>query len=303
MTIENYNDKLRRSIVSDYDEMSILYDDENAEDEFISRLEKYYEDMKTKKDFKYKMGVLYSTFHIVKRYDIGEFSKDEEENNTDDAIYNVKNLDELIKLCDEDICNLYDLLVANSIFYDIDNVDRREYIKMIYHKRDEVLKVFPGFLIDIIYYGNTYDKNEILETYLDIRQMCNDEEEARKNTVSFVSEVLIQLKDEDYYNYKFLILEMIEDFYRYISYLIENNKIENEDYKKLLNLIDEDLDFFINIASNRIDLLNMVLSGFLNYLLLSEKTMDSINKYYDSGKVNKKYIKLLNESQKLKKIN
>ncbi len=303
MTIENYNDYIRRDVVSKYNRINVLSDGPNPEEKYMPSIKKYYNEIKKESVFKYKMGVLFVGFYMVKRFNIGEFSADEEESIIDDVIFNVKNIDELIKLCDDDIWNFSDLLTVNSIFYSLDYTDKRNYINAISDDRKKVLNIFPGFLMDIIYYLNTYDKNEILQTYLEFKQTYNDEENVRKDTVSFIAKVLMKLKDKDYYNYKFLILEMIEDLYKYIVFLIDSKTLNDDNYEYLIKLIDEDLDFFIKIASNRIDLLSLILRGFLNYILLSDDTMGKINKYFDNSSVNKKYIKILKESQKLKKIN
>ena len=291
MKIKNYNNDIRHYILSKYDEVNMLI--ETDIDNFYSKLEQLFLSMK---DNPYIMGVLYSTSFLVEKINL------DEEDNILDFLESKDSLEIFMEECEvED----FDILCSDcSHFFSLDKETKKNYFYMLKPYFKKIIKVFPSFIIDIIHYLNSYDKQEIVDIYYS-KYESGKENESKIDAVKHTCEHLNALKNKNFNNYSYLILDMIEDYYLYLSYLKSKGVILEEQSLTNLDLIENEPDFFIMILERNNELLFDLVLKYLNYELLNIREQEQIRKYYSDNEkiINKVYKKSYELKKNLMKNN
>lgn len=298
MKIKNYNDYIRNYVGN-----LIYFLDDNYKEEkekSINELCMLFDKLKDNSELsKYISGVLYETSYITQnailkrnpddKNTIKKLNKLKSYRFIEDFIYEMDN-DMFIFICGEVLYfNELDLSFKKTFLMDSINEE----------DKDKILELFPSYLLDILYYFNRYDASLILDEYEE--RLYNNEENAKENTIYFCVEALIELEKQDFNAYKYIMLDMLEVYYKYEKYLIKNDYI-NKDLinTKIISMIEEDLLSTVYYSVNNKVILNSIVNGYLSYSLLSEPLKNNINKFYAKEDMKKSLIKVIKKSNKLK---
>lgn len=317
MQVKNYNNIVRRNSLSLYDEVmkNIMLSDslENIDEGFDETLIEFDKRLRKEKNYEYIMQVLYLTskvYRIIKedsdfkKEDIIEddfFEEEEEEfdNNADDF--------QLL-----DICNDFDVFLQKyesedldmlfsdcSSFLKLAYIDKKTLINKNYNKIKKLLNDCPMLLMDLIDFKNTYDPNDFIDLYYKYYWENQDKEKSKNKTVIVTSEYLNKIKDKNKYNYYYLLKQIIIDYYKFNKYKIYNNEEINTNTSMIIEMVENEFDFLINIIDKQ-DLLNNILEDYLNYWLLDMKIFDKVDEFYKDEEHKKELSKVLKASEKIK---
>lgn len=317
MQVKNYNNIVRRNSLSLYDEVmkDIMLSDslENIDAGFDETLIEFDKRLRKEKNYEYIMQVLYLTskvYRIIKedsdfkKEDIIEddfFEEEEEEfeNNADDF--------ELLDICNnfDDFLQKYESEDLDILFNDCSSflklayIDKKILINKNYNKIKKLLNDCPMLLMDIIDFKNTYDPNDFIDLYYKYYWENQDKEKSKNKTVIVTNEYLNKMKEKNKYNYYYLLKQIIIDYYKFNKYKIYNNEEINTNTNMIIEMIENEFDFLINIIDKQ-DLLNNILEDYLNYWLLDMKIFDKVDEFYKDEEHKKELSKVLKASEKIK---
>ncbi len=196
-------------------------------------------------------------------------------------------------------------------FVDDGFYEKRDLIMHLNDNLKNLLRLCPLFVYDYVYYMNTYNTNEIMDNYylnLTVEKTNTKEEDlsikldnALVSTVNYNVEQLKKLSENDFYNYKYVICEIIEVVYKYLKYIYNNTGALTYEEKEILNCIEKDLEGFIVSSVFNDVILECLLNNFIKYNILDDEKKTQIKLYYDVDVVtNEMLSKVLLKSQKIK---
>lgn len=292
MKIVNLNDKIRKYLSRLIKDMSIKEEDNKCYDLFYD----LYDNVKNNSGaYDYLLGLVFESSYVITKFTLKMYPDDKELMENFSNLKKVSNIEDLKIMLTMDL--FLELLYDTDCFYDSDSYFKRNVVEYSLEDKDFLMKIFPSFLIDVLSYLNMYDTTSILNNYND-RKKQNDKD-AFNNTIKMSVEDLINLEQKDFEAYKYIILEMIEVFYAYKKYMIYNNYIYDDIDIIILSMIEENLISIIYYSINNISMLEKIITGYLEYSLLSIEDKKDINEY-NSNENNKNYSKVLNTCKKLK---
>lgn len=280
MKVVNYNESIRQSIV-DCD-LSDIYDLYNG-----AKNDDFYP--------KYVVGVLYETAYMVSCGLLKLYPNDEDSLQDKKYFEAFESVDDFIFIMDEDM--FFDLLDAVHYFESLNLYSKRIFIESTL-KDEKVMSFFPCFLLDAFSFLNKYDASVIVDEYSE--RLKGNKEAAFSDSVSAAIEGLILLEKEDFDAYRYVILDMVCDYYIYYNYLLLTGKIEDSYESDLVKMIEDDLNSMVGFSIGNISLLQTLINGYLTYKLLNKNQLDEISCFYKNSKNNDKVIKLVNKTKRLK---
>lgn len=296
MKVINYNDILRKNVLKLFEK----YDFNNKKD--LCKAEKIYNDIRDNDNFKYLVEVMYICPFLINNFELkcNPYSEECEQNieyfksyNSIEEYTNCIDFQQFSFLCTD----TFDFI--NSRFFDI-----RDYIAELKGENEEILKsICPLYINDIMYYMNTYGTDELINTYKYFLDADGVKKIAIEDTICDTIDSFNNLKNYNYYNFVYLITELLENNYKYNKYLLDNGmKIEKEE-KDLISLAQKKGDEIITMISGNDYLLESLIRGYLTYELLDKKEKTSIDKYYDLDKPKKQLNKVKVKAIKLRDEN
>lgn len=317
MQVRNYNNDVRRNSLSLYDEVmkDIMLSDscEDIDEGLDETLIEFDKRLRKEKNYEYIMQVLYLTSRVYriikedpdfKKEDIieGDFFEEEDEEfenvTYDFALLDICNNfnDFLEKYESEDL----DMLFSDcSSFLKLSYIDKKILINKNYNKVKTLLNDCPMLLMDLIDFKNTYDPNDFIDLYYKYYWENQDKEKSKNKTVIVTNEYLNKMKEKNKYNYYYLLKQIIIDYYKFNKYKIYNNEEINNNTNMIIEMIENEFDFLINIIDKQ-DLLNSILEDYLSYWLLDMKVFDKVDEFYMDEEHKKELSKVLKESEKIK---
>lgn len=273
MKIINYNEETRKIIKDMYDNyIESIY---TSGDDIIN-LFKYIK--KTNSSSKYIAGIMIATSYLCYNYEC-EYNNKKTKSLEKISMYEqIDDVEDYIKTMSYkeflDLC--YDTYSFENTDYEFKN----NCIGKAKNKTKTILKIFPCYIFDLVYY-NFFSCDVLLSQYDEFYQIFNNKPETLENTTFYASEKLIELYDSNFENYKWTILDIFEEYYKYNKYLILNNKKVNHDVKQ--NIIDMEDDLFstINFCGNSSYLLEPILKSYINYMIDDNKKSKTEKFFYD----------------------
>lgn len=224
------------SIVED-DKETFCVDSEKMEEfqrEYTKTIVNIFDNIKNKdiNNYKFLLSLMYHDYIMLLEYYSDEFSKEEIEQIEDlefeediKLINSIEDLDSYL----EGNPSFYFVLMHYLIqFYDLNYYDTRSlYYKN--NKNDKYLsKIFPCHIIDKLYFTKTITSNELVDEF----------ERGESVAMQNIVDILHSLKRFDKNNYEMLINEMLENFYKNVSYKRSKSMCEDVNFN-LMTLIEK----------------------------------------------------------------
>lgn len=295
MKVVNYNDDFRKQIKTFDLE---LKKKENYKDEkYVNLFYRLYINIKKGSPFyDYLLGLVFETAYLVASLSLNYYPDDEELQNSMIYLNSFLSIDELRNRLT--LNSFINFLEDVNFFCDTDLYYKRNACENALIDKEYLMDLFPCFLNDVLFYLNSYDASVILDTYYEMIQ--SGDKDPFNNTVMMNTEDLINLEENDFYSYKYIVLEMIDYYYKYKKYLLSNNLLEDDFDIDIISMIEEDLLSTIGFSTSNMTLLNKIISGYLEYQLLPKEKLEEIEEFYSHENNKKEYVKIINESYKLR---
>lgn len=296
MRVFNLNEVIRKYI-------SNLCINKLKEDSFENeeKLENFYNDIISNPEtFKYIVGLILEIVYLD-CCDSLKYESDNKELLLDkEFIESIDSVELFIEYMDFDMFEDYCFTVAN--FNDKDFQIKAIVIEEGLENKKTLMNIFPGYAFDLLYYIGNFDSTIILEEY----KACIKEDgelDAMVNTIFGYVNKLEILRKYDFETYKYVILDIIEGYYKYYKYLdaLNNSNGEFNYEHDIVTDIENDLVNVINRTFNDLILIDKIVEGYLKSLLLSKEELEKINNYYKDADNKKELVKVIKKSNELKK--
>lgn len=290
MKVVNYNENLRKILRN-------LIIEITKKEEYLYLFYQLYDDIKNKCGiYDYLLGLAFESAYLVTSISLKHYPQDKELLKSFSYLKSFYSIEELKESLT--INTFINLLEDVTYFYDSALYYKREAVKNALDDKEFIMSIFPSFLIDALTYLNRYDASVIVDEYYE--RVKENSENAFNDTISMSTEDLIRLEKEDFDSYKYIILEMIEYYYKYKKYLLSNNLLYDEFDIDIISMIEEDLLSTVYFSISNKTLLEKIISGYLEYKLLSNEKLEEINEHYNNKNNKKAFIKIMKKSYELK---
>lgn len=280
----NYNDTIRKMI------LKRLKNSKNDE-----KIEEFYDEISRDENvFKEVINIMYLTSYIVNLYTLNIYNDDKDTINNVKFLKSFNDISEFVLSVDLD--TFKNLCYDTILFIDSEYYIRKKYIVSLLDRKEEILKKFPLFLNDICNYGMQYSKEYIIDEYNEILNQVKDKKIAMEDSICFITEFLIKLEEDDFDNYRSLIISMAEDYYMYNKSLNEA-KLEADSYApEIMELLEDRVEDFVRFSANNSELLEPLIRDFLKYNLFSPKVKEIIKDSYSKERayIKKRDVKIFN---------
>ncbi len=232
---------------------------------------------------KYVAGVLYETSYII-NFNLCDEEESQEEINLSylDEIYNI---DEFIDTLDIDKLEL----MCNDVF-GFNNINRFEvasFFKDALILKNKFMNVFPGYILDLIFYLKNISAQDFVEQYYLIKEVLeNKKDKALVASINYILEGLEEMFNVSHKDFSNIILEMALDSYKYNKFEMLKKGANKEEILFYQPLLKNDLDSFVAKFYDDADLMFPVAKGFLKYNIASEDQRKFIDSHVDSFELN-----------------
>lgn len=250
-------------------------------------------------DSKILAGILYEAAYICCLAELAYDQKKQNESQNIRFLQEFCDIEEFIYAMDEAI---FDDLCDDFLYFLYSDLYTKKRMLSFIPSDDEYLKkAYPCYLLDLLFYSNKLDASMLIEGYYD--RLNKGDKTAFFNSVEAGVEELFMLEAEDFFSYKYIILDMLESAYKYYKYLLENNLLNNQSVREIIEQIDFDLTSFIYLWSKDKNVLRIIIEGYLKYNILSVNDIENIDNYFKSDEKKKAISKVLKKCNKLKNEN
>lgn len=287
MKIVNYSDILRKSAIETFDD---YLDTKDLESSF-----EYFK--KSCPNYKTYIQVMLICSYLYSNHD--NFLYDDDDSKEDykyfkdiiDIDYYAKNLDynEFLLLHE------YTIDFLNSSYF-----ERKEFIYELKNDKQTLKKLCPLFIFDMLYYENSYNSDELLNTYIDAYANLNDKEMAIDTTINENIKIFNYIYQKNSNNFEYLVYELTTDFYRYYKPYTKYNAKIDEDILYLLDLIETDITKLVLVVGGNDLLLSKLMNGYLKYNISNELETKQINDYFNNPLEKDKLININKKTLKMK---
>lgn len=240
------------------------------------------------KNYKFLITLMYHDYIMLLEYYSDEFTKEEIEQIEDIEF------DDDIKLINsfEDLDNYLEgnpdfyLVLMNYIiqFYDLNYYD----VRSLYYKNDKndkyLSNIFPSHIIDKLYFTRTITSNELIDEFK------RSEEVAQTEIIGKLQ--FLQIYDKK--NYDMLVSEMLENFYKNVSYKRSIGMCEDVNYNLLSLLENGNITFLKNNVTGELNSLKCLIQELYNdKIIYDEEFREKANSYYslNGQKVKEKILR------------
>lgn len=281
--ILNYN-KIYREYITNYLSDIDQFDDSKKDDVYKELLEEF----KSQKDYKTIIHTMYVTSLMV-NYTTYKLYKDDQTVKKDfDYINSFKSIDEVIKNMN---INLFKMLCSDVITFETaDYFIKKRYVKDSYELKNDSLKNFL-YIIDCTDHDYKLDTSFITNSlHYDNGDEIGTVE--KKAITSYSSDQLIKLEENDPDNYKELLKEIIDIYYRYNTYKQSDGENLDNETKEIMKMIEDDSIYTYSV--NNKPLLSNLISNFIEYKLLYPFEKEDVDSYrkpdkmFDKKRINNK---------------
>lgn len=292
MKVVNYNDEVRKYLSKLKNEVMKKDRDYKYVKSFLNLYKKI---KNTSGVYDYILGLIFESAYLVTNFTLTMCPEDED---LLKSIYYLKSFSSIEELKESLTINgSINFLQDVDCFYDSDSHYKRNVVEISLKDKDFLMTFFPCFLIDVVSYLNRYDASAVLEEYHE--RLKIDDEDAFRNTVSITVEDLKNLEEKDFDAYKYVVLEMIEAYYMYKKYLLSSNSLDKIDIN-IISMVEEDLVSLVYFSVNNVAVLERLVSGYLEYKLLSKEKLEEIKNYYSDVNNKSNLSKIIKKSNNLK---
>lgn len=305
MKVVNYNDDFRKKV---YELALKLNKKENYNDEkFVNLFSEFYNNIKKGSPFyDYLLGLVFETAYLVTSFSCTIYQHDDELKNSMSYLKSFSNIDELR---DRLTINVFlNFLIDVETFYNSDLHYKKIVVENALKDKGYLINLFPCFLNDVMFYLNKYDASVILDTYYE--KVQSKDEDPINNTILENLDDLIVLEEKDFDSYKYVVLEIIEIFYKYKKYLLSKGFLYDNSDKEdetddgydidIISMLENDLLASVYFSIKNESFLKRIISGYIEYKLLPCEKVREIDSFYEDKDNRKDYAKIIKKSYKLK---
>ena len=302
MRIINFNDNIRNSLFKVIEPFLIEYNGEICVKDDNNLIEDFFNNIKEEEEV---FGAIIQSL-IISSYLLSNITlhyyKDDE-----DALSNIEYLesyDDIYEFANDFSFEEFKMLILDLVdFMEYSFYEKRELIEKMKNKNKKLFEMCPLYVFDVLYYCNTYNTDEIMDIYKrtynenikDVDENLKDDciEISIADTSMEIMDAFEILSEKDYDNYKYLICELAETFYKYTKYKKHMGYELSEEEENTLFMIENDLNSLIVLSIGNISVTETLVSAFIRYNLFSKKEIVDIDKFYMDDQI---------ESEKLKKV-
>lgn len=246
---------------------------------------------------KYIAGVLLSTSYVT-NYNIYDNFLDNETKYILGYYESFSSISEFIeKMNYKD----FNILCSDTLYFeDLKGAFKRTFIEKSLVKKDYLFSIFPCFLLDVMGYLNVYGTEEIMMDYYNKLPYYKDKDATISDTTKFGTRFLMELEENNFSNYCMVLLELLQIYYKYNTYLKDNNKESDNLVNTLLVEIESSLESLVYYSVNNNYILESIVKNYIDYNLVSDDEKQKIEKYYEEPVKKKKLAKVVKECDRIK---
>lgn len=289
--INNPNDKIRDMLKNNFKNINI-YDEEEVKDniDIITKL-------KESSYFDFIVSVLYTDSMYLNYYDYSAYPNDYDIKTNYEYIKNMKSIDEFKKDLLENDMVLLDAIDKSTVFSDFTLLTKKEVLLTL--ENDDIFDLFltDNYIFDKLSSARCYDLEDAKMIYREKLLSIKDKKLAVAYSTSELLADLSTLRDICIDNYKEILYDLTEIYYKYNKYMFDNeNDIDIED-RHILRYIDNDLNTFLAQIEGNEKVLEKLSNSFYKYISLANLDKDKIKHYYDNLCKNGK-VKVFNKKKR-----
>ncbi len=289
----------------DFCDMNIFYDDlyENSDETEIQNEkdeeEFYIEETVEVDEFFDEEAVWENDFELEEHFKKLKVSAKE--------LLNLNNINEVIKYIEKDNTILIDFIESSRDILCLFNDEKKDiYSREMSHYKN-LSGIYPLHFLDILEYTKQLTKEDLIilqrnyyKTIDTIDYEETTEQEFYESSINFVADTLIDEFNQDCYNYKMILLDIIPDYYEYAKFLLCNNiKGKEEIDRKLLKFVETNsLYEIVNETIKNKSSLCEIIKYFIEYNYKTSKQKESIIKNIRSKNVRDIRAKILLNKRK-----
>ncbi len=172
-------------------------------------------------------------------------------------------------------------------FQSLHKYQKKSFLNKSLEQRNKISKVSSYYMEDVKNINKIIPTSIIIKKYKENFEITKDKLVATEDTICEMIDYLIDLEEEDYNAYESFFSDMLDVYYIYNKYLIENEMEVDEYANDIVDKLDRDKDGFINYSSANEYAIEPVIRDYLNYSLLNDEEKKKINAYaYERGEYN-----------------
>lgn len=281
--ISNPNTIIRKTLCDIFKEIPSI--DEQSLDKYKDELEK----LKESSIFDEIVKVLYVDDMITCSFEYLTFPNDELAKENYDYISQMKSIEEYENSLLEDDFGLLYAIGNSTDFYNTSLIDKKDMLKTLHNYKIFDSFIIKNYLFDLIEFGRKYSVDDASLIYYKLYDLENDKKIAvAKSTYELECDLLdLQLVDEN--NYDEVVYDISKIFYEYNKYLLDNGvKIEKTN-KKIISMMEKNIDDFFSKLYQDGKLLESIIKSFYEYIscdeLKKQIVLSNYEKQIKSGKV------------------
>lgn len=236
-------------------------------------------------------GYLYSNL-------VNYFDKNEEKSEDMEFFESFNSIEEFSQSLD--YYTFKDLYADTAEFLEESYYSKRDYITKLEDNTDFLKKICPMFILDLFYYLNVFNTDEIKDTYYKNLSFLKEKDTAIEDTICIIGDTLNDLSYNDVYNYKYIVCELIENFYKYSKYLLDTGVKLEEEVVYIVEIAESNLDELIIMSYGNDVILAELIRGFLEYELLTKEQKNNIDKYFANESNKKSLNKIMTKTLKIR---
>lgn len=300
MEKDNINDIVRKDV---FDKVSNCKSQEDKQNIIF----KIFEDLKKDKTkLKLYLQVLYATSYFINYSTLLKFPDDEEIKSFVEILDSFNDINELMESMDDE---LFYALCNDTIFFDnLYFYQKKFFVNSVIEKKDKLKNISPLLIFDIAKYNKKPSSSYILDIY----ERCltinlGEKNIAMEDSICDSIDYLVDLEKQDYDSFEHLYSQILEIYYMYNTYLIENNYCYDEFAPDIIYELNENFKNYILFSCGNPEAIEPVIRDFLTYNLLSEDEKKNVVNYFNHSdnknpnKIIRRYLKCLFSELNLEK--
>ena len=284
MIVKNPNSKIRKILCTIFGNSYQFY--ENDVDKYKEKLEK----IKNSYMLDEIINVLYIDNMSICYYDYLSLPNDSENEENYKYLESFSSLEQFEnEILQDDSMFLY--FISNSIyFYCLPIIDKKEILNnLLKVNAYESYVSKNNILLDVVEFNRNYDIKDMIDLYKEAYYDSQDEKIAIAYATRYLITDLEDLQLIDEKNYNDIIYELSRLFYEYNKYLFDKENNINEENKKIIIMMENDLDNCLKEVKKDYKIREIIVNSFYNFINCNITKKEEILSYFDklveSGKV------------------
>ena len=204
--------------------------------------------------------------------------------NPDKTNFFKKNIDEMLDSCEEDPELLVNMLRTGKVFYSLDTFSKCLLFEIISKHDSSLIAISKLHIIDKLTYATVNDTEHFKKYYTEFNKKHKNKEDS---IIEMFIYKILNLKYEDESKYKEMLLEFMQVYYKWKTYMKENDgefllEVYDNNYLDVLN--NYDINDIFELLETNIHFLEVLVEDFFFYTTTELEIEDSVvDEYYESN--------------------